>query len=150
MRPRASLRPWPILLVLAASVQAAPAAAASCTVTPQSVNFGLYDSLSRAAVDGVGSVSVSCDSAVSFDISLGPGGSGTYASREMSGGQGDMRYNLYTSASRTTAWGDGSGGSTTVGGGGTGGDFTVYGRIDAGQNLPAGTYVDTVVVTITY
>ena len=149
MKSPPRVRAWLILLVLAASAQAAPAVAASCTVTPQNVSFGPYDSLSRAAVDGVGSVSVNCDSAVSFEISLDQGSSGTFASRAMTSGEAAMTYNLYTGASRTTVWGDGSGGSTTVGGGGTG-DITVYGRVDGGQNLPAGTYVDTVVVTVTY
>ena len=150
MTPHTRLRSYVLAAMFVTAAPAGPVRAVSCTVTPQSVNFGPYDSLTRAAVDGVGSVFVNCDGTAGFAVSLGQGGSGTFAPRSMSSGQSDMTYNLYTGSARTTVWGDGSGGTLTVGGSGTSSEFTVHGRIDAGQNLPAGTYTDTVVVTVTY
>jgi spore coat protein U-like protein len=61
-----------------------------------------------------------------------------------------LTYNLYTDASRLISWGDGSGGSSTVSMTGAAADIPVYGRMAARQNVPAGAYADTIVVTITY
>lgn len=128
-----------------------PASAFACTVDPQSVAFGAYDSVSGAAVDGVGYISLGCDSPTSIEIRLSTGASGSYDERIMSSGGPQMRYNLYTDSSRAAVWGDGAGGSGTVSATiGTSRDVTVYGRIAPNQNLPAGTYADVIVVTLTY
>jgi len=135
--------------MLALLALSAPARAAVCSVSPQSVNFGNYDPLSASPLDGVGNVNVSCDAPTSFSISLGTG-AGSYASRVMTSGASQMIYNLYTDAGRLLIWGDGSASTSTVSANSTGGDFTVYGRIPASQNLPASSYTDVIVVTITY
>jgi spore coat protein U-like protein len=136
---------FPLSLLLAA----APAAAATCDVTPQGVGFGPYDPLDAAALDGVGNISIRCDSAVPFTLSLDPGG-GSYADRRMSGPGGSLHYNLYVDASRTIVWGDGSGGTTTVSGSGPTAEVPIYGRMSARQNAGAGAYADTIIVTISY
>jgi spore coat protein U-like protein len=136
-------------LTLSLLLAAAPAAAATCDVTPQGVAFGSYDPLAPAAFDGVGNVSVRCDSAVPFTLSLDPGG-GSYADRRMSGPAGTLHYNLYVDASRTIVWGDGSGGTTTMSGSGPTAEVPIYGRMPSRQNAGAGAYADTIVVTITY
>ena len=67
----------------------------------------------------------------------------------MSSGAATLGYNLYTNPSRTIVWGDG----VTVSGvssGGTNVDLTVYGCVAAGHNVHAGTYADTITVTVTY
>jgi spore coat protein U-like protein len=64
-----------------------------------------------------------------------------------------LNYNIYTSAARTTVWGNGTSGTATIGGTGTGTSqsVTVYGRVGSGQtSVPAGAYADTVAVTVTY
>ncbi|HEX6376217.1 MAG TPA: spore coat U domain-containing protein [Allosphingosinicella sp.] len=128
---------------------ASPAAAASCNVNPSGVSFGAYDPLSSSPLDGVGNIAISCDASTSFAISLSTG-AGSYAERRMSSGGAALTYNLYTDASRLTPWGDGSGGSSTVSMTGAAADIPVYGRMAAHQNVPAGAYADTIVVTITY
>lgn len=136
--------------LLAMLVFSSPAAAAAvCTVSPQGVNFGTYDRLSASPLDGVGNINVSCDAVTSFSIALGAGG-GSYASRSMTSGVDRMSYNLYTGAARLVVWGDGTGNTDTVSATSTGGDFTVYGQVPAGQNLPASSYADMIVVTVTY
>lgn len=53
-------------------------------------------------------------------------------------------------------WGDGSGTTTLVNDqrtlivGSNISNYTVYGRITAGQDMAAGTYTDTIVVTVNY
>lgn len=130
-------------------VLAAPASAATCTVTPQGVAFGAYDTLSPATTDGVGNVHVSCDAITSFTVSL-TAGSGSYAQRTMTGGANQLGYNLYTDASRITVWGDGLGSTSNVSATGENVDLTVYGRIPARQNVPANAYADTITVTVAY
>lgn len=127
----------------------APAAAATCSVSPQGVSFGSYDTLSPAPLDGVGNIGVSCDTVTAFTISLSAGG-GSYSERLMTAGAAALPYNLYTDASRLTVWGDGSGGTGIVSMSATAHDFAVHGRIPARQNVVATTYVDTIFVTISY
>lgn len=135
-------------LGLASSI-ATPADAVTCSISPQSVNFGNYDTLSGQQLDGVGTISVNCDATATFTISLSSG-AGSFNARQLSSGSNSLGYNLYTDASRLSVWGDGTGSTTTVSESATSGNFTVYGRIPADQNVPAGTYSDTVTVTITY
>jgi len=128
-----------------------PAWAIACTVNPQGVSFGEYNSVTGASVDGVGYINLSCDSPANVDVSLSTGSSGTYSARTMSSTGSDMQYNLYTDSGRTAVWGDGTAGSSTVALSVTSSeDISVYGRIAPVQNLPAGSYSDVIVVTVTY
>jgi spore coat protein U-like protein len=71
----------------------------------------------------------------------------------MTSGANLLNYNIYTTAARTTVWGNGTGGTAAIGGTGSGvaQAVTVYGRVGSGQtSVPAGAYADTVAVTITY
>jgi spore coat protein U-like protein len=124
-------------------------AAATCTISPQSVSFGSYDTLDSQQLDGVGNISVQCDVETSFTIALSRG-TGSYAARQMTSGADVLEYNLYVDPSRLTVWGDGSAGSTTVTKVASAAEEAVYGRVPPRQNIPAGAYTDTVVVTVTY
>jgi spore coat protein U-like protein len=148
-------------VVLAA---AAPARADSCTVSATTHAFGAYDTIN--ALNGTSTITVTCthvaSPATQFDyviaLSSGPG---SYASRQMTGTGDTLTYNLYTTAARTTVWGDGiTEGTATVAGsfkvpggaGRSGSDTqTVYGRIGAAQNVLPGAYsANSITVTITY
>jgi spore coat protein U-like protein len=130
---------------------AASAAPVTCSITATGVSFGAYDPRSATATDGVGSVTVTCDKSntPSMILSSSTGQSGSYATRRMSSGAYTLNYNLYTTATRTIVWGDGSAGTSapTLSATGT---YTIYGRIPPLQNVGAGTYSDSVSVTITY
>ena len=67
-------------------------------------------------------------------------------------GGGSLNYNLYANASRTRVLGDGTGGSVTLKITGLKSEVqAIWARIPAHQaNVLAGTYVDTVVTTISY
>lgn len=127
----------------------------NCTASSSPVAFGSVDVLSGVSVDATGSVTVTCTNGTGWaaDAGLGAGAGATYTSRKMTSGTDLLNYVLYTDASRTTVWGDGTGGTATVSNTGTGSaqNFTVYGRVPVGQtSVPVGSYADTVVVTITY
>ncbi|MDO8838569.1 MAG: spore coat U domain-containing protein [Parvibaculum sp.] len=134
----------------------------TCTVSATGHNFGTYDAIQRNAVTSSNTVTVRCVAlvlsvAVSYEIRLSSGSSGSYNQRQMMSGANTLGYNLYTNSSRTTVWGDGTGGTQTV----TDGyllqllfpvtrNYTVYGRIDGGQNAAAGSYSDVITVTVLY
>lgn len=104
--------------------------------------------MSGTASDGVGNVHISCNllSPV-VTVSLGSGG-GSVADRRMTAGATQLHYNLYRDASRLIVWGEGSASVTSAIVLNL--DLPVYGRIPALQNVPAGTYLDAITVTITY
>jgi spore coat protein U domain-containing protein, fimbrial subunit CupE1/2/3/6 len=128
---------------------ATPAHAVNCTLGVQGVTFGSYDTLSAQNTDSAGGVSVSCDSSDTFTIALSSG-HGTMLSRQMQSGAYSMAYNLYTDSLRSIIWGDGTSGTTLVSTTGTSATYEVYGRIPAAQNLPAGSYNDSIIVTLTF
>lgn len=137
-------------------------ALAACTVTASGVAFGGYTFTNPVPTDATGNVQVSCSLLglisldVSYTILLSPGGSGSYAPRQMSSGANQLQYNLYTGAGHSVVWGDGTAGTSIVSDGyflglfTTVRNYTVYGRLPAGQNTPAGAYTDAITVTVNY
>lgn len=149
------------MLVAATPAKAAcaPLSFCSCTVTATGVNFGNYNVVNSANTDSTGSVRVRCTLLVavagSFTIDLSTGSSGSYAQRNLRNGSSVLTYNLYTDAARSQILGNGSSGSSRITRNfsaliGVDQTVTVYGRIRAGQNVPAGSYSDTIIVTVTY
>lgn len=92
----------------------------------------------------------------SWTVALNTGNSSSFAPRLLGSGGSHLTYNLYTSAAYSSVWGDGSGTTTLVSDqrtlivGSNISSYTVYGRIPAGQDAAAGTYLDTIVVTVNY
>jgi spore coat protein U-like protein len=129
----------------------ATAAVASCTVSTTSVAFGAYDPQSSTALDGVGSVKTVCNSSTtSASIAISAGNSGVFTTRTMKSGIYNLNYNLYTATTRTVIWGNGTTGNSTKSVGAGTVTSTVYGRITAQQNVGAGTYTDSLTVTVTF
>lgn len=136
----------------------------SCSASATGVSFGAYNPLSGSNVDAAGNVRVSCSSVVTlgtinYSIALSTGHAGTYTPRHMDNAGNPLNYNLYTSNTYTTIWGNNSGGTGVV----TGSitlfvlldssfvDHPVYGRIPGGQtSAVVGNYSDTITVTVTY
>jgi len=140
---------WNALITAALLLFAPTAFAAVCTIAAQGVNFGAYDPLSAQNLDGAGDLEVTCDVAAPYTISLSPGG-GTFAARAMVAGVQRLFYNLYTEATRTTVWGDATASTATVSSTAMNETHTIYGLMPAGQNVSAGTYNDTIIVTLTF
>jgi spore coat protein U-like protein len=154
--PRIDFRLLAALLAGWALVRADPAGA--CTVSATGVAFGAYDPMSPAPDDSAGDVTLVCHPSVHGPVvALGAGIAGLLSPRAMSSGAATLDYNLYTSAAYSLVWGDGVGGSATVtlsGGTVSAGQRTftrtIYGRIPPGQQVPAGTYTDTIMVTVIF
>jgi spore coat protein U-like protein len=120
----------------------------TCTVVANDLDFGVYNSSqqSRASTN----LSIQCTPLTPFAVEIGPGGSGNRNDRRMTG-PGTLRYGLfkdggYTQPTATTG-SDFTGQSDPQG---TAVSFQVYGQVTASQVVPAGNYLDTVTVTVTY
>lgn len=131
----------------------------SCDVSASGVSFS-YDPSNPSPTVSTGTVIVSCFGILGgglFEVWLSTGQSGSYTARIMNKGADTLSYNLYTNSGHTTVWGDGTGGTGFQSVNclpllclGLPNVFTVYGRIPAQQNVPAGTYSDTITVTVSF
>lgn len=121
------------------------------------VSFGGYDVFGSAPLDSAGSITLRCTDVGLGDtvlVTLSKGASATYFPREMTHPRTPLAYDLYLDAARTAVWGDGTGGSSAYGpvqpSDGVDLVLPVYGRVPARQNVVAGSYSDTLVVTIQF
>lgn len=133
--------------------------AASCTIATNAVAFGAYDPIitnKTANLDSTGTVTVTCTNGSIGTITLGQGANATVGStdvvplRQMAASTNRLSYQLYSDIARIAIWGN----TTVTGlvrtGTGAADPVTVYGSVTAGQNVPAGSYSDTVVATVTF
>lgn len=130
------------------------ASAQTCTITATSVSFGTYDVFSTTDLASTGSVTYYCRRrATNIAVWLSRG---LYAPnnnpRQMASGTNRLNYNLFLDSNHTQIWGDPSPyrygpitppNRTYV-------TVTVYGLIPNGQDVPGGTYTDSVTVTINF
>jgi len=125
-----------------------------CNITATNIDFGASGVLG-VALSANGTLTAQCTSGDSYSIALNRGATAgaSLNDRLMSTGGGSVvHYQLYTAASYTTIWGDGTSGTSTVGSTGSGAtqSYTVFGSV-AAQTTPApGSYSDTITATITY
>jgi len=133
---------------------------ANCLVAANALNFGTYTP-GAGNVDINTTLSVRCTKNTAYTVSLNPGTTtgAAFTQRLMTNGTDTLQYNLYTSAARTTVFGDGTASTGTQTGTGAGlaaasaVTHTVYGRLvdsTANQNVSAGSYSDTITVTVSY
>jgi spore coat protein U-like protein len=126
----------------------------NCTISASALNFASYDPVvanASNALDGTGRVTVACTRGVAPAIGLGNGGSASGSTRRLADGAGNyLSYDLFQDSGRNVTW---TGTNTFTAGAATSKaarDFTVFGRIAANQDVPAGTYTDTVVATVNF
>lgn len=127
----------------------------TCSIAAVPLSFGAtIPNPINSNVDAQSAVTATCSSGAAYTIGLSTGGGAgaTFATRRMTSGPNQLQYTLYADAGRTTIWGNGTAGSILSNNAGTGTAqaIPVYGRIPSGQNVPTGTYSDTITVTITF
>jgi spore coat protein U-like protein len=133
--------------------------AANCTISTAAVSFGAYDPVgthSATNLDATGTVTTTCTNGSAVTVILGQGANADTGStdavplRRMTDATNFLAYFLFSESGRTTVWGNTAG--TGLGDTGTGStsDLTVYGRVGSAQNVPVGSYSDTVVATVTF
>lgn len=123
----------------------------ACSIAGSTLDFGTYSAGQQAALDAQGAVSYSGCAAGTLTIALDGGGAGTTANRAMTNGSGgSLNYQLFRNSARSTIWGSGAEAQQVVLLEPGSGNVPVYGRIPGSQNVAAGSYSDTVNVTLTF
>lgn len=140
------------LLAVALAAGAARAAPGCSSISTTPVAFGVYNPVSATPTDSAGGISYFCPGALSPMISIDMGSAGSFSPRTMTSGVDVLGYNLYVDAARTVIWGDGTAGTATVAGTASTKPYTnnIYGRIFPLQSVGAGSYSDTLIVTINF
>ena len=138
----------------------------ACTLLANPLAFSVYDPAAATPLDASSTIVLTCTtgagSVLALNQGLGSTGTGLTTQRRLrSGAVNALNYAIYQPATAlpaaacayTDTWGTGTlvGATLAIGAApsGTARSFNVCGRIPAGQVQPAGTYVDTVVVTVT-
>ena len=135
---------------------------AACTLSAGStLAFGNYTP-GGGAVNATNTVIVACTNGTAYTVALNGGTTtgGTLAQRLMAqqpSGSGTLQYQLYTSSSDSSVWGDDTGSSVIQGGTGTGlgnpASYTVFGNLPdnaTNRNAATASYQDTITVILTF
>ncbi|MFT3693200.1 MAG: spore coat U domain-containing protein [Kofleriaceae bacterium] len=131
----------------------------SCTITAGTVAFPNYDAVTGTQIDGTGTLTVACSKGAITTITLGQGANANTGStdilplRQMKNTSTTdlLGYSLYSDSTRLVTWGNTAlTGKAYIPASSAPTNVTVYGRITALQDVPAGSYADTVVATISF
>ncbi len=130
-----------------------------CTVSAFSISFGNYDTVGAndaAPLDATAPIDVRCTAGTTATVALGTGMHFSGGVRRLMSAAGVyLGYNVFTDAARGAVWDNlmvKSGTSVsmntpvTLNPGGS----VLFGRVFAGQDVPAGTYTDTLQATVNY
>jgi spore coat protein U-like protein len=159
-----------ILLALSASAAANLAHAATstaslavsatvtnnCTISTTPLAFGAYDPVvanATTALDGVGTVTTACTKGATTTVALNLGANASGTTRRLSDGAGNfLPYEIYLDSGRSTVWGTSGANLLTPAAAPSkaGRSFTAYGRVSANQDVPSGSYTDTVTATVNF
>ena len=145
-----------VKLFLVLSAFAGSTAHAACNIAVTPMNFGAYNVFAVAPLRSTGTFSVTCNEAPppTVTITVGPSGAtGVFSPRQMklSGGSDMLSYNLFTDSALTQVWGDGVIGGSVLSQKVTKNkawNALVYGSMPAQQNVSAGSYSDSLLITI--
>ncbi len=156
-------RALPLLAAIALAASAGPTASYArpvphplftsngCDIEQPAVAFPNYNPLAGTDSTFTGSITATCTLPTELTIGLTAGGSNSFTQRLMKNGSATIKYNLYVS-NGGAIFGDGTGTTKTqnVFSFITAGTISFYGDVPASQNVPAGTYSDTLQVTVTF
>ncbi len=148
-------------------MSSAPQAVGSCTIETRPLSFGSYDPLAGTEVDAIAQIIYVCSNgngngpgtraqSKGIRIEMDQGGNHSFDPRAMIGPDlvSSLEYNIYLDATHRTIWGTGVGSTQTYidehPPNRTPVVVPAFGRIMARQDVPAGTYVDSVRVGIIF
>ena len=119
---------------------------ATCSMAAGPLSFGNY---TGAQNDASSVINVNCTNGTTPTVIADNGLHSLGGTRNMQDpGANNLSYGIFTDAARSAAFPIGAPGVTAGANGATA--ITVFGRIPANQNPPAGSYLDTITVIITY
>ena len=149
------MRALGLAVVVAGVALGASRAEAACTISATGVAFGSYNVFATSPTDSTGSITYRCGNTdKDITITISKGSSTTFSPRTLLRSAEPLSYNLFRDSGYTLIWGDGSSGTSTYFIRNPPNDtdvvLSVYARVPAGQDVSAGSYSDSVVVTIEY
>jgi spore coat protein U-like protein len=127
----------------------------ACTVGATPLAFGAPTSIGGTDIDATSTISLVCTNGATYTVGLDAGTNVNGSQRRMSNGAATpvyVPYGIFKDAAYTTNWGN-TGTAAQSGTAGTSGlvSLTAYGRIpSSAASVAAGTYTDTVTVTVTF
>ena len=128
----------------------------NCTISTAALAFGAYDPVVANASsnrDGTGTVTIACTKGAASTIGLNLGNNASGSTRRLTDGASNyLSYKMYQDSGRTTVWGNSGAALLTPAAAPskTARNFTVYGRVTSNQDVPAGSYADTVTATVNF
>ena len=131
----------------------------SCSITAGTLAFPNYDTVTGSQVDGSAALSVACSKGALTSITLGQGGNAGTGSTDIlplrrmkNTSTTDMlAYTLFQDPTRLVVWGNTAlTGVVYVPATSSATNVSVYGRINSLQDVPSGSYADTVLATISF
>ena len=122
----------------------------ACSVTGGTLDFGTYTAGQSTDKDAQMNIAYTDCGPGTITLELDGGGAGDTAARKLRSGSNLMNYNLYKDSARASLLGSGASGRTNTLTAITSGTFAVFGRVPRSQAAPAGTYTDTVNITLTF
>jgi spore coat protein U-like protein len=121
---------------------------ASCVLNGGSLDFGPYTATEETDTEGEGSFTYQCTGGTGITLSLGPGQNGDGGIRQMASGDARLQYELFQNPARSTVWGEDGAALVVESTSTSATPVPVYGLIQAGQDSAAGSYSDTVLITL--
>ncbi|BDA85919.1 spore coat protein U [Aureimonas sp. SA4125] len=121
-----------------------------CTLTANPLDFG-STGLITANIDVTTTLDIQCSAGTGYTISMdaGAGTGATTGVRVMTSGSDTATYGIYKDSGYADVFGSTGGEELTGTASGAAQNITIYGRVPP-QNAAAGSYTDTVTVTLTY
>lgn len=128
----------------------APSGCSMDITSASNMDFGTTSTLT-SEVNSSSAIQLQCPSNTQWQLGLSNGLNNVGTTRRMRNQSNYVRYELYQDSSRTKRWGNTANTDTYTG---TGGANTivvpVYGKVPVQNNVPAGSYSDTITVTLSY
>ncbi len=143
------------------SMEVSTTVAMSCTISAGAMTFVSYNPTATVDNDANASITSTCTAGGAAVITMDEGGRAQSGSSDAiplramwngSEGEGaeDLLYHVYSDSAGGTVWGNTSDTGKSITADGTAQAFTAYGRIPKNQTVGAGSFSDSVTVTLTY
>jgi spore coat protein U-like protein len=117
---------------------------AACQISGISnITFGAYDPLSLSPQDAAGSMVLRCVKGTSYKAFIA-------GIRIMTGSGTSLAFQLYSDSGRTSVLADNNGGNSVTAASSAQVTQNIYGRILAGQDVPAASYSTVLIATVEY
>ena len=143
-----------------ATMAVATSVSMSCTITAGAMTFASYNPTDAADNDANATITSTCTTGGAAIITMGQGNRSQVGSSDAAplramynGSEGapeDLVYQVYSDSAGGTVWGNTSDTGKSITADGTAQAFTAYGRIPKNQTVGAGSFSDSVTVTLTY